>query len=324
MVTPASGQLGRANPVQKLAQINNTAQLVSLWLLSNNKSSQTQKQYVSSIRQFIAWLTSQTPNHTQLNDVDLRTLTLNDLLAYSQHLEIKGLKPRSRSAKLAAVKSLLRFGNEVGWLQFNVGKNVAFPEIKQDLSERILSEMEVMKMIALTPPGRDFLLLKFLYYTGARVGEVGVETLILDGRKTKTSGLRWHDVQPGHHGNGKVTLFGKGGKTRTVLIPAQFYQELGASRIDGKGYRAVFPSRKGQKPLNVRQIQRIVKGAAVRAGLSEQASTHWLRHAHATHALNRGAAPQLVQVGLGHASLETTTKYAHANPTDSSGLYLPR
>ena len=86
----------------------------------------------------------------------------------------------------------------------------------------------------------------------------------------------------------------------------------------------MFPSRKGQKPLNVRQIQRIVKGAAVRAGLSEQASTHWLRHAHATHALNRGAAPQLVQVGLGHASLETTTKYAHANPTDSSGLYLPR
>lgn len=54
MVTPASGQLGRANPVQKLAQINNTAQLVSLWLLSNNKSSQTQKQYETSIRQLLS------------------------------------------------------------------------------------------------------------------------------------------------------------------------------------------------------------------------------------------------------------------------------
>ena len=54
MVTPSSGQLAKANPVQKLAQINNTAQLVSLWLLSNNKSSQTQKQYETSIRQLLS------------------------------------------------------------------------------------------------------------------------------------------------------------------------------------------------------------------------------------------------------------------------------
>jgi site-specific recombinase XerD len=49
---------------------------------------------------------------------------------------------------------------------------------------------------------------------------------------------------------------------------------------------------------------------------------HWLRHAHATHALERGAPLHLVQATLGHASVATTSKYLHARPTDSSARYL--
>ena len=40
--------------------------------------------------------------------------------------------------------------------------------------------------------------------------------------------------------------------------------------------------------------------------------------------LDRGAPPQLVQQTLGHQSLHTLTRYAHARPSDSSGLYLPQ
>ena len=47
-----------------------------------------------------------------------------------------------------------------------------------------------------------------------------------------------------------------------------------------------------------------------------------LRHAHATHALERGAAVHLVQATLGHASVATTGRYLHARPTDSSARYL--
>jgi integrase/recombinase XerD len=50
---------------------------------------------------------------------------------------------------------------------------------------------------------------------------------------------------------------------------------------------------------------------------------HWLRHAHATHALEHGHAPiRLVQATLGHASVTTTSKYLHARPTDSSARFL--
>ena len=61
---------------------------------------------------------------------------------------------------------------------------------------------------------------------------------------------------------------------------------------------------------------------AVAAGLSERPSPHWLRHAHATHALERGAPIHLVQATRGHASVATTGRYLHARSTDSSAHYL--
>jgi integrase len=67
---------------------------------------------------------------------------------------------------------------------------------------------------------------------------------------------------------------------------------------------------------------RAVDAAAKRAGLRAGVSPHWLRHAHATHALERGAPIHLVQATLGHASVVTTGRYLHARPSDSSARYL--
>ncbi len=75
------------------------------------------------------------------------------------------------------------------------------------------------------------------------------------------------------------------------------------------------------------QVNRIVKAAAKRVpGLEEAVadavSPHWLRHAHASHAMDRGAPVHLVKETLGHANIATTGRYLHARPTDSSSLYL--
>jgi site-specific recombinase XerD len=71
------------------------------------------------------------------------------------------------------------------------------------------------------------------------------------------------------------------------------------------------------------QIRRLVYAIATAASLDECPSPHWLRHAHATHALERGAVIHLVQATLGHASVATTGRYLHARPTDSSARCLP-
>jgi len=65
-----------------------------------------------------------------------------------------------------------------------------------------------------------------------------------------------------------------------------------------------------------------VRKAARDAGILADVSPHFLRHAHASHALDRGAPIHLVQATLGHASVATTGKYLHARPTESSGKYL--
>jgi integrase/recombinase XerD len=106
-----------------------------------------------------------------------------------------------------------------------------------------------------------------------------------------------------------------------VLLPASVWRELeGLGR--GPADAPVFPSRRGGGHLHPTAIERIVLKAARRAGLDGRVSPHWLRHAHATHALDRGAPIHLVQATLGHASVATTGRYLHARPTDSSARYL--
>ena len=78
------------------------------------------------------------------------------------------------------------------------------------------------------------------------------------------------------------------------------------------------------KRLSTEQAHRIIQNAATKAGIEGNVSAHWFRHAHASHALDAGAPIHLVQSTLGHSSLATTSRYVHAKPNDSSGLYLNR
>jgi integrase len=59
-----------------------------------------------------------------------------------------------------------------------------------------------------------------------------------------------------------------------------------------------------------------------RAGVNERVSRHWLRHAHGSHAIDRGASLPEVQATLGHGNISTTSGYLHARPDSSSWLKL--
>jgi site-specific recombinase XerD len=78
--------------------------------------------------------------------------------------------------------------------------------------------------------------------------------------------------------------------------------------------------------MSPRAVVKVIKRTASRAALPDNVrgmiSPHWLRHAHASHALDNGAPISLVQQTLGHGSIKSTSIYAHARPGDSSALYL--
>ena len=152
-------------------------------------------------------------------------------------------------------------------------------------------------------------MLRLLYMSGVRVSELAQR--------------KWCDLMPRAE-SGQVTVFGKGGKTRAILLKPKTCDLLLALRGNRGAVDPVFRSQKGGH-LDVSQIRRIVYvyAAAKRAGLPQKVSPHWLRHAHASHALDRSAPIHLVQATLGHASVSTTGRYLHARPTVSSSLYLP-
>jgi site-specific recombinase XerD len=182
------------------------------------------------------------------------------------------------------------------------------PSVRNSLAERILPEADLHRMLSLEPDERNRVLLLLLYASGVRRGEV--------------AGLRWQDLQATTD-RGQITVFGKGGKTRSVQLPASVWQQLSKLRGDALPSDPVFPSRKGGEPLTDSGIWRIVKAAAQRAGIDFPVSSHWLRHAHASHALDRGAPIHLVQATLGHASITTTGRRLHARPKESSSKFLP-
>ena len=71
------------------------------------------------------------------------------------------------------------------------------------------------------------------------------------------------------------------------------------------------------------QISHIVKTAAKRADLPSEVSPHWLRHVHASYALDCDAPISLVQATLYHTSVQTTGRFTRAHPNDSSSRDLP-
>ena len=129
--------------------------------------------------------------------------------------------------------------------------------------------------------------------------------------------LTWNQVIPRDTGEAQLAIVGKGDKPRNILIPADLAAALRDLRGDASASERVFP-------ITERRINYIVKATAKRAGINLAVSAHWLRHAHASHAIDEGAPITLVSQTLGHADLKTTSVFAHARPNDSSSRYLKR
>lgn len=169
---------------------------------------------------------------------------------------------------------------------------------------RVLRVDEVDRLLvapdADTPVGcRDRALLELLYASGARISEAcGLDLDALDLPQRQ------------------VRLAGKGGKERIVPLgtPAvaalRRYVDQARTHLLGEAATdAVLLNTRGQR-LGTRDARTVVSRTAVAAGLGH-VTPHGLRHAFATHLLDRGADLRQVQELLGHASLATTQRYTH-------------
>jgi integrase/recombinase XerD len=133
--------------------------------------------------------------------------------------------------------------------------------------------------------------------------------------------LTWSDVLPREESRVQLSVVGKGDKLRQVVLPEIVGTKLLALRGDAAASDPVFASRRGGR-LTERSVHAMVKRTAAKAGVNGAVSPHWLRHAHGSHAIERGAPLPEVAETLGHANISTTSGYLHARPNNSSGLHL--
>ena len=200
----------------------NDERVISMWL--HGKSPKTQKEYRRDLKCF----------HDHTGWMPLKAVTLDMVQSFVTALE-STYKARTVCRRLAAVKSLLSFAAKIGYCRFNVGGAVKGPKAPQDLSKRILSEEQVLGMISSEPNARNKALLKFLYASGARAAEV--------------HGLTWGDCSPNQDGTCVVHLFGKGSKSRFVVIPAGVWLAVSELRNGAADDTPVFVSRKHKRAL---------------------------------------------------------------------------
>lgn len=279
------------------SQANDDLHLISLWL--KGKSEHSQEAYTRDVEQFVDFV-----------DLPLSEIKLQHFWDWADHLKKLGAQPSTQARKLAAVKSLFSFGHRIGYLQFNVGVAITLPNIPDKLAERILLEEDIVAIVGQAHTLRNRVLLKLFYASGARVSEM--------------ASVYWGALIPRKNRQGQISLLGKGNKLRTLMLPAPIWKDLMELKSESEfneSNHPVFRSRKGGS-LSRQQIWRIVRDAARAAGFDKNISPHWLRHAHASHALDHGAPVHLVQESLGHRSLATTSKYTHARPDESSSKYL--
>ena len=99
------------------------------------------------------------------------------------------------------------------------------------------------------------------------------------------------------------------------------------------GWQWVFPQRnrwkdsatgkEGRHHLDPSLVQKAVKQAVGRAGLTKPAGCHTFRHSFATHLLERGQDIRTIQELMGHSDLNTTMIYTHVLKRGPMGVISP-
>lgn len=284
-------------------------QLIASWL-DSFQSPATRRNFAATASRFLAYLESV--------GLSLRTATVEDVREALGSLA-EGHSPATLRQYRARVKSLLGYAHSLGYTAFNAGaalkdRGHQRAERAAAIVERHMSEVEVSLLLRECETPRDKLMLGLAYAAGLRVSEL--------------VGLRWEAVS-GDAKRVQLSIRGKGDRPRQIVLGPEISERLIAFRGDGKsGGRYVFEAERDggrRRPgggLSPQSVAKLVKACAERAGLSDRISPHWLRHAHASHALAHGADLTLVRDTLGHGDISTTGAYLHAAPGDGSALYL--
>ena len=201
--------------------------LIELWVRLK-KSPHTQRAYRRDIEVFCTFVEKPLVLVTLEDALDFCD-NLNEIEIINKRGEAKPLEDNSKRRIINSVKSLYSFACTSGIFPANVMAAIKPPTAKSAVSQRILSEATVLKIVLLEQDPRNHAILHTLYAAGLRVSEL--------------CNLRWRHVIRREEGVQLDIMSGKGDKQRHVLLGESSWNVLSAIREDASADDFVFQSR---------------------------------------------------------------------------------
>jgi site-specific recombinase XerD len=281
------------------------------WLVGQcNASHHTVCAYRDAWRQLLPFIAGR--RGKAVSAIDLPDITAAEVIAFLQHLEDeRRVSIQTRNCRLAAVRSFFSYvaGREpaaavqcsaILGVPLKRGPRAAMCYLDADEVKAIIAQPDRHDILG----QRDHALIALLYSTGGRIQEI--------------LGIRPRDIR--FDRPPQVRLFGKGRKERTCpLMPemAALLADL-LHRDPHKDDELLFRNRYGE-PLGASGVRfvlrRYVRAAAaqVHTLAGKHVTPHTFRHTCAVHLVASGVDTTVIQGWLGHASLDTTNRYAQAD-----------
>ncbi len=270
---------------------SNLRSFLNYLLVDKGLSNNTAKAYEADISSFFQWLDNE--------DLKYKNLQEDHINQYISFLFQRKMRSSSVNRKISSIKSFYIFLVKRNFVKNSPLNDLVTPKQEKYLPES-MSEAEVDKLlnspdVSNKIENRDKAMIEMLYATGMRISElVNLKMTDVDMKRCV------------------VKVFGKGSKERLVPFGETALDSLRSylNEREQSSSKEIFLSNRGKKMTRVAFWQR-VKVYLIRENLKNSISPHTLRHAFATHLLNRGADLRSVQLLLGHSDLSTTQIYTH-------------
>lgn len=264
----------------------------------------TIKAYRLFLLEFVKYLRKK---QLELKDIDHRNIR-----GYVVMLQEKGNGGNSIRAKVACIRTFLKWCERKEYIEYNPADVVATPKFNRPLPS-FLTEPEAEEFL-MTPvlALRDLAILDVLFSTGIRLAEL--------------TGISLGDI---NWEKRIIKVFGKGSKERLVPYGRKTEKSLAhylqvRRRLTEKNpeEKALFLSFAGER-ISSRQVSKLFSKYDLVSDVekSKPITAHSMRHSCASILLNNGCGLREIQELLGHESLGTTQKYTHVAPAELIETY---
>jgi len=269
-------------------------QFIDFYWLTTGASKNTLSAYRSDLKIFSQWL-----NETSLIEVNKKLI--QDYFLYRQSTKISS---STQSRILTCLHSFYQFllGNNL--INTDPTEQLPYPKLEKKLPV-FLNIQEVEKLLEAPNISslfgqRDRAMLELLYSCGLRVSEL--------------INLSYHNINIKEE---FIRIHGKGNKERILPMGEIAIDYLTAYELNSRPILlkndqsdSYFLSNRG-KAMSRQNFFYIIKAYATQAGIDKPLSPHSLRHAFATHLVQKGADLRSVQLMLGHSDISSTQLYTH-------------